>query len=249
MRRKLREDERVRRGRLFFETFALGEAEKGSGGTFWASSGEHLPLGRGSQAMSLKEALGTKKFIVTCEIHLPYGKSAEDYFDEISHLWGRVDGVRFHPFSADAAVSDSLSLCRLLRAEEIRSRVPGWDTRSQSPGNTGSARPSVLCGCGESSGVYGRNYRMTGDSMQEMMFFHVDVGKFFSVIDSLKKGIDVHGKDLDGEKDFFIGSGVDACGGGNAPDMEIREWSSWWSREQSISSPRRCSTWTFSPDS
>jgi 5,10-methylenetetrahydrofolate reductase len=172
--------------------------------------------------MSLKEALGTKKFIITSEIHLPYGKSAEDYLDEIYNLWGRVDGVRFQPFSADAAVSDSLSLCRLLRQKKF-DPVFQVGTRDRNRLEIQEALVQASSVGVENLLVFTEDYRVTGDSLQEMMFFHVDVGKFFSVIDSLKKGTDISGKNLDGEKEFFIGSGVDASGGGKAPDMELRE--------------------------
>jgi methylenetetrahydrofolate reductase (NADH) len=172
--------------------------------------------------MRLKEALETKKFIVTSEIHLPYGKSAEDYLDEIYSLWGRVDGVRFQPFSADAAISDSLSLCRLLRQKKF-DPVFQVGTREHNRLEIQEALVQASSVGVENLLVFTEDYRVTGDSLQEMMFFHVDVGKFFSVIDSLKKGIDVSGKDLDGEKEFFIGSGVDASGGAKVPDMEIRE--------------------------
>ncbi len=172
--------------------------------------------------MSLKHALEQKKFIVTCEIDLPRGKTPDDYLNEIYNLWGRVDGVRFHPFTTDAAISDSLSLCRVLRDKKFdpvfqvltrdRNRLEIQEALIQA---SSSGVDNLL--------VFTDDYRITGDSFQEMMFFHVDMGKFFSVVDSLKQGVDVHGKDLDAEKDFFIGSGVDASFGGNPPDLELRE--------------------------
>jgi len=45
----------------------------------------------------------------------------------------------------------------------------------------------------ESLGVHAR-LQGHKDSLQELMFFHVDMGKFFSVIDGLQKGMDIHGK-------------------------------------------------------
>ncbi|HMK34956.1 MAG TPA: methylenetetrahydrofolate reductase [Desulfomonilaceae bacterium] len=172
--------------------------------------------------MSLKHALETNNFIVTCEIHLPHGKAPQDYLDEIYTLWGRVDGVRFHPFATDAAISDSLSLCRILREKKF-DPVFQVGTRDRNRLEIQEALIHASSVGVENLLLFTDDYRITGDSLQEMMFFHVDVGKFFSVIDCLKKGTDVHGKDLDGEKDFFIGSGVESCFGGNCPDMELRE--------------------------
>ncbi len=172
--------------------------------------------------MSLKQVLEENKFIVTCEIHLPHGKTPHDYLEEIYNLWGRVDGVRFHPFATDAAISDSLSLCRLLRDKKF-DPVFQVGTRDRNRLEIQESLIQASSAGVENLLVFTDDYRITGDSLQEMMFFHVDLGKFFSVIDSLKKGIDVHGKELDGEKGFFIGSGVEACFGGNCPDLELRE--------------------------
>lgn len=172
--------------------------------------------------MSLKQALETNKFIVTCEIQLPHGKTPHDYLEEIYNLWGRVDGVRFHPFATDAAISDSLALCRLLRDKKF-DPVFQVGTRDRNRLEIQEALIQASSMGVENLLVFTDDYRITGDSLQEMMFFHVDMGKFFSVIDALRKGTDVQGKDLDGEKDFFIGSGVEAAFGGNPPDMELRE--------------------------
>jgi len=172
--------------------------------------------------MSLKEALDQGRFIVTSEIHLPHGKSPEDYLGEIYSLWGRVDGVRFQPFSTDAAISDSLGLCRLLREKRFEP-VFQVGTRDRNRLEIQEALIQASSVGVDDLLVFSDDYRITGDSIQEMMFFHVDTAKFFSVIESLRKGADIHGKDLDSEKEFFIGSGVEAGFGGNVPDMEIRE--------------------------
>jgi 5,10-methylenetetrahydrofolate reductase len=172
--------------------------------------------------MSLKETLEKRKFIITSEIHLPHGKSPEDYLHEVYNLWGRVDGVRFQPFSADAAVSDSLSLCRLLKEKKF-DPVFQVGTRDRNRLEIQEALVNASSVGVENLLVFSDDYRITGDSLQEMMFFHVDVGKFFSVIESLRQGTDIHGKELDAKTDFFIGSGVDASFGARTPDMEIRE--------------------------
>ena len=172
--------------------------------------------------MSVKDSLEKKKFLVTSEIHLHHGKSPEEYLNEIYNLWGRVDGVRFQPLAADAAVTDSLAMCRLLSRKKF-DPVFQVSTRDRNRLEIQEALVHASSSGVENLLVFSEDYRVTGDSLQEMMFFHVDMGKFFSVIDNLKKGTDIHGKDLDGEKNFFIGSGVDASFGGKAPDLEIRE--------------------------
>jgi len=172
--------------------------------------------------MSLKEALASKRFVVTSEIYLPQDKSPEVYLEEIYNLWGRVDGLRFQPFVADAPVSDSLSLCRLLREKKFD---PVFQVRTRDR-NRLEIQDALIHASSvgvENLLVFTQDYRASGDSLQELMFFHVDMGKFFSVIDALRKGMDIHGKDLDAERTFFIGCGVDATAGARVPDMELRE--------------------------
>ena len=172
--------------------------------------------------MNLKHALETNRFVVTCEIQMPRGKSPEDYIGDVCNLFGRVDGVRFQPFATDVAVSDSLALCRLLRQKKF-DPVFQLGTRERNRLEIQEALIQASSAGVDNLLVFTEDYRITGDSLQEMMFFHVDIAKFFSVVDALKKGTDLRGKDLDGEKEFFIGSGVEAGFGGNPPDMELRE--------------------------
>jgi methylenetetrahydrofolate reductase (NADPH) len=172
--------------------------------------------------MSLKEALSSKRFVVTSEIYLPQDKSPEDYLEQIFNLWGRVDGIRFQPFAADAAVSDSLTLCRLLREKKF-DPVFQVTTRDRNRLEIQDALVHASSVGVQNLLVFTQDYRVSGDSLQELMFFHVDMGKFFSVINGLQKGSDIHGKDLDAERTFFIGSGVDATAGAKVPDMELRE--------------------------
>ncbi len=172
--------------------------------------------------MSLRESLVNKGFLVTCEIQLPHGRTPEDYVDEICDLRGRVDGIRFEPSSTDATISDSLALCRLLR-EKGFDPVFQLGARERNRLEIQEALVHASSVGVENLLVFSDDCRITGDSLQEMMFFHVDMGKFFSVIEALEQGIDVHGKELGARKEFVIGSEVEAGFGGNVPDMQLRE--------------------------
>ncbi len=172
--------------------------------------------------MSLKEALASKRFAVTSEIYLPHDKSPETYLEEIYGLRTRIDGLRFQPFSEDAAVSSSLTLCRILRENKF-DPIFQVTTRDRNRLEIQDALVHASSLGIENLLVFTQDYRVSGDSLQELMFFHVDMGKFFSVIDNLQKGMDIHGKELDAERTFFIGSGVHASAGSRVPDMELRE--------------------------
>jgi 5,10-methylenetetrahydrofolate reductase len=71
--------------------------------------------------------------------------------------------------------------------------------------------------------VFTEDYRITGDSLQEMMFFHVDTGKLSSVLDHLREGSTVDGKDLPFQAEFTFGSGVESKWGKNVPELEMKE--------------------------
>jgi 5,10-methylenetetrahydrofolate reductase len=71
--------------------------------------------------------------------------------------------------------------------------------------------------------VFTEDYRITGDSLQEMMFFHVDAGKLQSVLEHLKEGHTVEGDSLEAKADFLLGSGVESAWGKNVPDLELKE--------------------------
>jgi 5,10-methylenetetrahydrofolate reductase len=55
------------------------------------------------------------------------------------------------------------------------------------------------------------------------MFFHVDSGKLFSVIESLREGHDISGKEISVKPNFYVGSGIDSSWGKKVPDMELKE--------------------------
>src|SRR4030065_753691 len=61
--------------------------------------------------------------------------------------------------------------------------------------------------------AFTEDYRITGDSLQEIMFFHVDSGKLFSVIENLRGGHDILGKEISVKPNFCVGSGFySGCG-------------------------------------
>ena len=71
--------------------------------------------------------------------------------------------------------------------------------------------------------AFTEDYRITGDSLQEIMFFHVDSGKLFSVVESLQEGHDISGRELIVKPKFCVGSGIDASWGKKVPDLELKE--------------------------
>jgi len=55
------------------------------------------------------------------------------------------------------------------------------------------------------------------------MFFHVDAGKIGSVLDHLKQGVNIEGKELDQKMEFVLGSGIETPWGKNMPKRGMEE--------------------------
>ena len=171
--------------------------------------------------MFLKESLEKKRFVVTSEIQPPVDTDIKELLKNIEKIRGRLDGVTVPEFELEGVVTDSIGTCRLLRENKFD---PVLQTTCREKNRLDLQ--SYLLKASE-QGVknilaFTADYRITGDSLQEIMFFHVDSGKLFSVVDSLKEGQDVVGREVE-KRDFFVGSGVDAGWGKNVPDLELKE--------------------------
>lgn len=172
--------------------------------------------------MNLKEGLAQKRFVVTSEIQPPLDADAQEIIKNIEKIRGRLDGVTVPEFEIEGVVADSIGTCRLLKANKFDPVLQTtcreknrFDLQSYLQKAAEQGVNNIL--------AFTADYRITGDSLQEMMFFHVDSGKLFSVVESLRAGHDVAGKTLVQKADFFVGSGIEASWGKNVPDLELKE--------------------------
>ncbi|MBW2553990.1 MAG: methylenetetrahydrofolate reductase [Deltaproteobacteria bacterium] len=171
--------------------------------------------------MFLKEGLEKKRFVVTSEIQPPVDTDIKELLKNIEKIRGRLDGVTVPEFELEGVVTDSIGACKILRDNKFD---PVLQTTCREKNRLDLQ--TYLLKASE-QGVknilaFTADYRITGDSLQEIMFFHVDSGKLFSVVDSLKEGQDVMGREVE-KRDFFVGSGIDASWGKNVPDLELKE--------------------------
>lgn len=172
--------------------------------------------------MNLKEGLAQKRFVVTSEIQPPLDADAQEIIRSIEKIRGRLDGVTVPEFELEGVVADSIGTCRLLKANKFDPVLQTtcreknrFDLQSYLQKASEQGVNNIL--------AFTADYRITGDSLQEIMFFHVDSGKLFSVVESLRAGHDVAGKALVQKADFFVGSGIEASWGKNIPDLELKE--------------------------
>lgn len=172
--------------------------------------------------MKLKEALERQNFVVTTEVQTPFENEQETLVKNLSAIRGRVDGVSLSEVEFEGIVGDSIQTCELLKKNRFES-IYQTTTRDKN-------RPQLMKDLyqAHSAGVdnllvFTEDYRITGDSLQEMMFFHVDCGKIQSVLEHIREGRGIEGEALPEKGEFFLGSGVESNWGKNVPDLEMRE--------------------------
>ena len=172
--------------------------------------------------MKLRDALEKKKFVVTSEVQAPIDDSPEDLIKRLELVRGRVDSVAVPELEVEGIVGDSIKTCDLLkknRFESIYQTTTRDKSRPQLQKDLLLAHETGV----ENLLVFTEDYRITGDSLQEMMFFHVDSGKLSSVLEHMKEGQTIDGQELSSKAEFVLGSGVESGWGKNVPDLEMKE--------------------------
>ena len=167
--------------------------------------------------MNLKESLEKKRFVVTSEVQVPLGdEEPEAIIDSLSRVKGRVDGVSVSEIEFEGVVSDTIKTCGLLKENNLNAiyqTTTRDKNRFQLQKDLALAHETGV----ENLLVFTEDYRISGDTLQESMFFHVDSGKLASVMDHLKQGVTIEGKELENKMDFVLGSGIETPWGKNMP--------------------------------
>ena len=172
--------------------------------------------------MKLKTALKKKKFVVTSEVQAPVDQEPEELVQSLSQVRGRVDGVSLSEVELEGIVGDTIKTCELLNQnllEPIYQTTTRDKNRLQLQKDLIDAHDAGI----DNLLVFTEDYRLTGDSLQEMMFFHVDAGKLDSVLQHIRQGETVEGDTLKSKADFLVGSGVESSWGKHIPDLELKE--------------------------
>jgi len=172
--------------------------------------------------MKLEESLKKKKFVVTLEIQPPIGTGVRELARNVERIRGRVDALTVPELKIEGIVTDTMGTCRTLREQKFE---PILQTTCREK-NRIDLQEHLLRA--SESGIeniltFTEDYRLTGDSLQEIMFFHVDSGKLFSVLDCFREGHDVSGKEIPHKPKFCVGSGIECGWGKKVPDLELKE--------------------------
>ncbi len=173
--------------------------------------------------MNLKESLEKKRFVVTSEVQVPLGdEEPEVLVESLSQVKGRVDGVSVSEIELEGVVTDTIKTCSLLKDNKLNAiyqTTTRDKNRYQLQKDLTQAHESGV----DNLLVFTEDYRISGDTLQESMFFHVDSGKLGSVLDHLKDGVSIEGNDLDEKIDFTLGSGIETPWGKNMPKRGMEE--------------------------
>ena len=133
-----------------------------------------------------------------------------------------MDGVSLSEVDLEGFVGDTIRTCELLnksQLEPIYQTTTRDKNRLQLQNDLVDAHNVGI----DNLLVFTEDYRITGDSLQEMMFFHVDAGKLQSVLEHMREGQTVEGDSLKSKADFLLGSGVESSWGKSVPDLEMKE--------------------------
>jgi len=173
--------------------------------------------------MNLKEALEKKRFVVTSEIQAPLGDDdPNSLIESLKKVKGRVDGVSVSEVELEGVVGDSIKTCDLLKRNKFNA-IYQTTTRDKNRYQLQKDLTLAHEAGVENLLVFTEDYRISGDTLQESMFFHVDSGKLGSVLDHLKQGVTIEGKELSAKVDFVLGSGIETPWGRNMPKQGMEE--------------------------
>jgi len=172
--------------------------------------------------MKLRKALENKLFVVTSEVQAPVDEGPEKLIESLKLIRGRVDGVSLSELEFEGVVGDTIKACEILNQNRFESI---YQTTIRDKNRLQLQKELILANQAgvENLLVFTEDYRITGDSLQEIMFFHVDSGKLNSVLEHIREGQTIKGEALKSKADFLLGSGVESAWGQNVPDLEMKE--------------------------
>jgi methylenetetrahydrofolate reductase (NADPH) len=172
--------------------------------------------------MRLEESIKKKRFVVTSEIQPPIETDVKELSRSVDRIRGKIDALTVPDLKIEGLVTDTMGTCRILKEQKFEP-ILQTTCREKSRLDIQEHLLKISEAGIDNLLTFTEDYRITGDSLQEIMYFHVDSGKLFSVIDSLQEGHDISGNEIVCKPKFCIGSGVDSSWGKKVPDMELKE--------------------------
>ena len=172
--------------------------------------------------MSLKEQLGSGKFVVITELQPPKGNNLSELFEDAELLKGRVNAINVPDLQNAIMRLGSLSVCALLQAKGIeviynlscsnRNRLV---LQSELLNASALGLKNVLLLQGDPPSI--------GDHFEAQAVFDLDVMGLLSAAKRLQEGYDLTGNDLNGKPQFCMGTHINATARGHVLDLEVMD--------------------------
>ena len=172
--------------------------------------------------MSLKERLGSGKFVVVAELQPPKGNRLTDLLEQADRLRGRVDVIHIPDLQNAIMRLGSLSVCTLLKArgtETIFTLSCGDRNRLALQSDLLNASAlgldNILILQGDSPSI--------GDHYEAKPVFDLDVPGLLGAAKRLQEGYDLAGNELQGKPQFCVGSQIRLRATSQDMDLEVIE--------------------------
>jgi len=172
--------------------------------------------------MKLKEALEKNSFVITSELKAFIDEEPGKLIKSLKLVQGRINGVSISELELEGIVEKTIKTCELLKKNQFEA-IYQTPTRKKNRLQLQKDLILVYQAGVDNLLVFTEDYRITGDSLQEMMFFHVDSGKLASVLEHIREGQTVDGEKLPFKVEFLLGSGVESAWGENILELEMKE--------------------------
>lgn len=176
----------------------------------------------GESAMTLKERLGSGKFVVVVELQPPKGNDLSEVFQNAELLKGRVDAVNVPDLQNAIMRLGSLSVCSLLKSKgmEVIYNLSCSDRnrlalQSELLNASALGLKNVLVLQGDHPSI--------GDHFEAQPVFDLDVMGLLGAAKRLQEGYDLMGNDLQGKPQFCVGTVVNAAAKSHVLDLETMD--------------------------
>ncbi|MDI6890642.1 MAG: methylenetetrahydrofolate reductase [Thermodesulfovibrionales bacterium] len=157
--------------------------------------------------MGFREALDSKKFVVTAEIGPIKGTDVQEIMENAELIKGKVDAINVTDLQSSVMRLGSMAVCHLLKDREIDPILQLTCRDRNRLALQSDLLSAWVLGIRNVLALTG-DHPTLGDHPQAMPVFDLDSVSLLRVIKRLNEGFDMMGNELKGVADFFPGAVV-----------------------------------------
>lgn len=167
--------------------------------------------------MGLKEALNSKKFVITAEVFPPKGTNIDEALRKADEIKGVVDAVNVTDNQRAVMRMNPVVLCHKLATSGIDSVFQMSCRDRNSMGLSSDILAAGALGIKNILAITG-DYPVRNGRMLTKPVFELDSVQLVDLIRKLEKGSDIHGAKLNGSPSFCVGAVVNP----NSEQIELQ---------------------------